>query len=402
MYVQFSRRRRAISAAAVTAIAASLLVLAAAASATAGGYRVHPLVTDDQSVLATLPYGPAPTVDPALINPWDFANSSSGPWVIANTGGPGAGAPGAATVYNGAGKSKMMTVAIPESAGPPYGPTGAVYVGGAGFKLPGDRPAKYVFDNLDGSLSGWNPQLSSAVTVVPGRDGGNLAAYTGLEVATVDGRPYLYAVNNITGAIDIFDSHYQKASLAGSFVDPGPNPDGLLPFNIQNLDGHMWVTYAIPGPPASGAPLGSGFVSEFTLDGVFMRRFATGGRLSSPWGIATSTTDRPRASSLPMTSPPGPISAHCVKPANRLCCRGCGRCSSVTAAMVDRPTGSTSRPASDRKATDCSVKYRRCHRAVTTAGQIARRSTCRVAERACYRRFRWKSSMSVSPLTFST
>ena len=286
MYVQFSRRRRAISAAAVTAIAASLLVLAAAASATAGGYRVHPLVTDDQSVLATLPYGPAPTVDPALINPWDFANSSSGPWVIANTGGPGAGAPGAATVYNGAGKSKMMTVAIPESAGPPYGPTGAVYVGGAGFKLPGDRPAKYVFDNLDGSLSGWNPQLSSAVTVVPGRDGGNLAAYTGLEVATVDGRPYLYAVNNITGAIDIFDSHYQKASLAGSFVDPGPNPDGLLPFNIQNLDGHMWVTYAIPGPPASGAPLGSGFVSEFTLDGVFMRRFATGGRLSSPWGIA--------------------------------------------------------------------------------------------------------------------
>ena len=287
MYVQFSRRRRHVRAAAVTAIAASLLALAAAAPATAGGYRVHPLVTDDQSVLATLPYGPAPTVDPALINPWDFANSSSGPWVIANTGGPGAGAPGTATVYNGAGKSKMMTVSIPQGSGPPYGPTGAVYVGGAGFKLPGgDSPAQYVCDNLDGSLSGWTPQLSSAVPVVPGRAGGNLAAYTGLEVGTLDGKSYLYAVNNITGAIDIYDTHFQKTALTGSFVDPGPNPDGLLPFNIQNLDGHMWVTYALPGPPASGAPLGSGFVSEFTLDGVFMRRFATGGMLSSPWGIA--------------------------------------------------------------------------------------------------------------------
>ena len=282
------RKNRGIGVARALAMAgASLLAVAAcAAPAAAAGYKVNPLVTDDQSVLATLPYGPAPTVDPALINPWDFANASVGPWVVANAGGPGAGAPGTATIYNGAGKSRMVTITIPQGGSPPYGPTGVVYARGAGFRLPGGGPAEFIFDDLDGSISGWNPYLASAVTLVPGRAGGNLAAYTGLEIATLNGQSYLYAANNITGAIDVFDVHYAKVTLPGSFVDPHPNPHHLLPFNIQNLAGHMWVTYATPGPPSSSQPLGSGFVSEFNLDGTFVRRFAYGGRLSSPWGIA--------------------------------------------------------------------------------------------------------------------
>lgn len=279
--------RRAAAFKALEVAGVSLLALAVcAAPAAAAGYTVHPLVTDDQAVLATLPYGPAPTVDPALINPWDFANASVGPWVVANAGGPGAGAPGTATVYNGAGMSRMTTITIPQGSSPPYGPTGVVFVGGAGFRLPGGGAATYVFDDLDESISGWNPYLTSAVTLVPGRDGGNLAAYTGLEVATLNGADYLYAANNITGAIDVFDVNYKKVSLPGGFVDPKPNPKHLLPFNIQNLAGHMWVTYAVPGPPASAQTIGSGFVSEFNLDGTFLRRFTYGGRLSSPWGIA--------------------------------------------------------------------------------------------------------------------
>jgi uncharacterized protein (TIGR03118 family) len=84
----------------------------------------------------------------------------------------------------------------------------------------------------------------------------------------------------------VFDVNFTKTALAGAFVDPGPNPQGVVPFNIENIGLHLWVTYAVPGPPASGQPLGSGFVSEFNMDGTFVRRFATGGRLSSPWGIA--------------------------------------------------------------------------------------------------------------------
>ena len=34
------------------------------------------------------------------------------------------------------------------------------------------------------------------------------------------------------------------------------------------------------------AKVGQGFVSVFNLDGTFVRRFATGGTLSSPWGLA--------------------------------------------------------------------------------------------------------------------
>jgi uncharacterized protein (TIGR03118 family) len=268
---------------------ASLLATALGSHvATAEGYSVHPLVTDDQSVLATLPYGPAPTVDPALINPWDMTATPHGDWVVANTGGNGGRgtAPGTLTVYDSAGKISRPTVSVPEARHPPYGPTGAVNVIGAGFKMPTGEQARYIFDNLDGSISGWDGE-SQTVTIVAGLCCGNLAVYTGLELAGSGTSTYLYAVNGITGAIDVFDTNFSQVTLAGAFVDPGPNPDGLAPFNIENLDaGHLWITYAKPGSRASRAKRGQGFVSVFNLDGTFVRRFAGGGTLSSPWGLA--------------------------------------------------------------------------------------------------------------------
>ena len=53
----------------------------------------------------------------------------------------------------------------------------------------------------------------------------------------------------------------------------------------------MWITYALAGPPSASAPLGSGFVSEFNMDGTFVQRFATGGDLSSPWGVAVAPSN---------------------------------------------------------------------------------------------------------------
>ena len=277
-----TRRRNLLAA------GACLVVLGlGAAPALASGYTVHPLVTDDQTVLATLPYGPAPTVDPALINPWDVANTPKGRWVIANTGGPGAGVPGTITMYDSKGKIEHSPIAVPEGTSPPYGPTGMINVIGAGFKLPNGHPADYLTYNLDGSISGWSGG-ASATTIVPGRGGGNLAIYTSLEAGTSGGATYLYAANSLAGTIDVFDTSFSKVTLAGSFVDPGPNPNGLVPNNIENIGVHLWVTYTLPGPAASAAPLGWGFVSEFNMDGTFVGRFATGGMLSSPWGIAVA------------------------------------------------------------------------------------------------------------------
>src|SRR3546814_2457318 len=97
---------------------------------------------------------------------------------------------------------------------------------------------------------------------------------------------FLYAANNLTGAIDVFNTAFESQALTGNFVDPGPNPDGLAPFNVQNIGGKLYVTYAVPGPAADEADLGSGFVSEFNTDGTFVRRLTEGGPLASPWGLA--------------------------------------------------------------------------------------------------------------------
>ena len=88
--------------------AAAAAILTVASTANAGGFKVTPLVTDNQAVLATLGYGSASTTDAALINPWDFANSGTGPWVIANAGGNGSGiALGTATSYTGRGSDRV-------------------------------------------------------------------------------------------------------------------------------------------------------------------------------------------------------------------------------------------------------------------------------------------------------
>ncbi len=171
---------------------ASLVALALGANgAAAAGYSVHPLVTDDQSVLATLPYGPAPTTDPALINPWDATATPNGGWVVANDGGFGGAdlVPGTATVYGGTGVIARSTVSIPQSSSALAGPTGVVNVIGAGFKMPAGNPALYLFDNLDGSISGWDG-FSKARLIIPGfMAGGNLAVYSSLEVGASGGRP---------------------------------------------------------------------------------------------------------------------------------------------------------------------------------------------------------------------
>ena len=146
--------------------------------------------------------------------------------MIANAGGSGGGPTlGTATVYSGSGQILSPTVSIPEGASPPFGPTGDVYAGGTGFKLPSGAQAQYIFDNLDGSISGWDGTSGAAQTILAGRPG-NLAAYTALEIGTSGGQSYLYAANNITGTIDVLNTSYNKVSLAGNFVDPGPNPGG--------------------------------------------------------------------------------------------------------------------------------------------------------------------------------
>ena len=98
----------------------------------------------------------------------------------------------------------------------------------------------------------------------------------------------LYAANDAgSGSIDVFDSTFTPVSLvAGAFVDPAL-PDGLVPFNVQDISGFVYVTYAPAGRAnQTSAPFGAGAIAVFDEEGNFIKQLIAGDRLAAPWGIA--------------------------------------------------------------------------------------------------------------------
>jgi uncharacterized protein (TIGR03118 family) len=210
--------------------------------------------------------GRAENFDPNLKNPWGMAFSRTSPFWISNQ------ASDTATLYDGAGNAIPLVVGIPP-VGFPTGPTGQVFNGSSSFDLPNGNPAHFMFDTLDGRILGWNGGTTAvAVAMTPG------AVYTGLAIASNGSANYIYAADN-TGHITVFDSSFNNVTattFAGKFVDPNALP-GFHPFNIQNIGGNLYVTYAALN--AQGAGLPGGFVDEFNSSGTFLARIATGGSL---------------------------------------------------------------------------------------------------------------------------
>jgi uncharacterized protein (TIGR03118 family) len=121
------------------------------------------------------------------------------------------------------------------------------------------------------------------------------AVYKGLAIGNSNSGFVLYAANFNSGKIDVFDSHFAPKTLSGNFTDPSPPQvplgtpagQGYAPFNVQVLNGNLYVTYALQNAlkhdDVAGA--GNGYVDEFTPNGTFMARVATNGPLNSPWGL---------------------------------------------------------------------------------------------------------------------
>ena len=148
----------------------------------------------------------------------------------------------------------------------------------------------FIFATEDGTIAGWNASVNatSAVRVLDNTSyptGG--ADFTGLTLANNGTANYLYAADFATGKIDVFDSHFAPAALAGTFTDPGGDLAGYAPFNIQNLGGRLYVTYAKQDSShrnqVTGA--GNGFVDVFDYNGLFIKRLASQGTLNAPWGL---------------------------------------------------------------------------------------------------------------------
>jgi uncharacterized protein (TIGR03118 family) len=225
--------------------------------------------------------GLAANTDPNLKNPWGVAFSATSPFWTADQ------RTGVSTLYNSAGTPQALVVTIPGSATPPSGPTGIVFSNLAGQFPVNGTAATFIFDTLNGTLAGWNGSAGTTAVQMAATPG---AIYTGLAEASNGAANFLYAANSGPGGhVDVYNSAWanvtNSATFAGKFVDP-TLPAGFVPFNIQNVGGNLYVTYAqlLPG----GAPLPGGFVDEYDSGGNFLKRIASDGPLSAPWGIVVA------------------------------------------------------------------------------------------------------------------
>ena len=246
------------------------IVPAGAAMPSANSYLQKSIVSDQPDL--------APVTDTNLVNPWGLA---TGPttyfWVADNK-------TGVSTLYDGAGQIQSLVVTIPPAPGeePPSAPTGVIFNNTPDFMVDG-TPAHFIFAGEEGTISAW----TSGPQAVLKASSTSETYYKGLALASSGGKNYLYAADFRNRKIDVFDGNFQPATLAGSFNDPDI-PVDFAPFNIRNIGGQLFVTYAkqdddkeddVPGE-------GNGYISIFNSDGTMVKRFASQGALNSPWGLA--------------------------------------------------------------------------------------------------------------------
>lgn len=241
-----------------------------------------------ENLVSNIP-GMGKFTDPNLKNPWGISHSATGPfWVSDN-------ATGLATLYNTKGIPQALVVTIPPSAGSPVGtisaPTGQVF-NSFSASNPSFNRDLFIFATEDGTIAGWRGALgTTAERLVDNSASG--AIYKGLALGSIAGNSYLYAANFHSNAIDVF--HDAAAPpLTGSFTDPGL-PAGYAPFNVQNLGGNLYVTYAVIDPmnPEDDLPgPGLGIVDKFDLNGNLLQRLISpGGPLNAPWGLALAPAE---------------------------------------------------------------------------------------------------------------
>src|SRR5262249_43071164 len=133
-----------------------------------------------------------------------------------------------------------------------------------------------------GTFNGPNGFSTHAVIVVDhstNPTAANGAVYKGLAIATsstpifatdANSTTVLYAANFRAGTIEVYDPQFSQITTlpAGAFTDPNL-PKGYAPFNVQVLNGKLYVTYAKQDADKHDDAAGPhrGFVDVFNLDG---------------------------------------------------------------------------------------------------------------------------------------
>jgi uncharacterized protein (TIGR03118 family) len=155
--------------------------------------------------------GLAANTDANLKNPWGISFGPNGPFWVSDQ------VTGKATLYNGAGQpfpvGSPLVVTVPGAGGP----TGQVFNPTSDFTLTAGGKAVFLFANLDGTISGWNPAHGTVAEVAVSTPG---AVFTGLALGNNGSGNLLYAADPGGGQIRVFNGSFTSTSLAGTFVDP--------------------------------------------------------------------------------------------------------------------------------------------------------------------------------------
>ncbi len=239
-----------------------------------GKYRQINLVSDLPDV--------ALLQDTNLVNAWGISSSATSPfWVSAN-------GTGLALLYAVTNDSsgmphvakQNMEVTIPGDGTP----TGQVFNSHTNA-FNGDL---FLFVSEDGTISGWRPALMTTAEVLTNR---STAVYKGVTLVTVGGEPLLLVANFREATVDAYNG---SMNLVAQFADPDA-PDGYAPFNVQDIEGMVFVTYAKQDDAKHDDVAGRGHGLIDLLNpatGKFFR-FATGSdagghlhQIDSPWGVA--------------------------------------------------------------------------------------------------------------------
>ena len=241
----------------------------------------------------------AKTYDPSSGSSWGIAQSSNGPWAVANA------AKGTVTVYSGGGEIAYNAVAVPPadpSVSKTGSPTGVVFNPSSGFLLANGKPAQFLASTLDGLIVGWNSALpGSASSVVINQKSKSIFDGLGIAPATVKGvtATYLYAPDFKAGRMLVYDGAFHRnTALENAFnqvVSVLFATKDLAPFNVQNVGGNLYVTFAQPDPSIGGiVPIvqaGLGEVLCFSPEGKLLQILEGGQFLNGPWAVALAPSD---------------------------------------------------------------------------------------------------------------
>ncbi len=254
------------------AVFAVALALSAPLFAEQNEYQVTTLVANQS--------GKAPNTDGNLQNAWGLvAGATSTFWISANH-------TGFSTLYNGLGAqiTPPSPVVVPATSGTgPGSPTGITTNPSKTDFLVDGTAAIFLWATEDGGIAAWKGGPSAFITFTA-KDG---AVYKGIAIAGNGTNLRLYAADFHNGKIDVLDNTFASTTVPGRFADP-QMPARFKPFNIMNLQGNLYVAYAVREDNGDDevAGEGLGFVDVFDADGFLIERVASRGKLNAPWGMA--------------------------------------------------------------------------------------------------------------------